>query len=138
MNKFTSRIITAVLAAGTVAGKHPLKSQPLHVRNLRRGTKGDQSIRLTRNDKAEMRDEKHRLRRDDGYGVAALTNNLYSGTIFVGTGTTPVAQELTVSFSIEGDLTFLSDSTCTTCGTGTLFDTSLSSSYDCENTTETT
>jgi hypothetical protein len=26
MNKFTSRLITAVLAAGTVAGKHPLLS----------------------------------------------------------------------------------------------------------------
>lgn len=85
-----------------------------------------------------MRDEKLRLRTDDGYGLAALTNNLFSGTIYVGTGTDPVAQSLTVSFSIEGDLTLLSDSTCTTCGTGTLFDTSLSSSYDYENTTETT
>ena len=134
MNKFTSRLITAVLAAGTVAGKHPLLSQPLHVRNLRHGTNGDQSIRLTRQDKAEMRDEKLRLRTAvTDFPLTSLSNTLYSGEIFLGTFTDPVAQSITVTFSIEGDQTYVSDSSCTTCGDGDLFDTSQSGSSTFDN-----
>ncbi len=123
MNKFKQSLISAVLAAGTVAGKHPLESQPLHVRNLRHGTKGDQSIRLTRTSMTEMKDEKLRLR--DGTAEIPLTpqpGDSFTGELFVGTGLHPVVvQTLTMTFSSDFSKTIVADSSCTTCGSGTLF-----------------
>ena len=68
MNNFTSRLITAVLAAGTVTAKHPMLSQPLHVDHLRHGTNGDFSIRLNRNEKT------HRLRDDPSRDLTPVEN----------------------------------------------------------------
>ena len=47
----------------------------------------------------------------------------------MGTGTYPAVQTLTVTFSDYYALDWVFDSRCTTCGAGTLFDKSKSSSY---------
>jgi hypothetical protein len=123
---FVSKVIVGCFAASAVA-KHPLQSEPAHVRKIKHGDNNDYSMRLDRRDLwKDQKEAVHRLRQDgDSSTVQTNMENLeYMGPLYMGEN----QEEVEVVWDTGSDWLVVASYLCDNCDY-TMYDFSSESTY---------